>query len=97
MSLMTFEEFSASLAGGEPPDGLSPTLRALWFDGKGNWADAHAVAQDIETEAGARIHAYLHRKEGDLANARYWYRRAGRTPDDGPLEGEWAALVRDFL
>ena len=94
---MTFEEFVSSLAGGAPPDGLAPVLRALWLDGKGDWTAAHAVAQDIATVDGARIHAYLHRKEGDLENAGYWYRRAGRRPIRDSLEEEWTSLVRDLL
>lgn len=97
MALMTFEVFSESLAGAEPPAGLNPPLRALWLDAKGNWVGAHAVAQDIDGAEGARIHAYLHRKEGDADNARYWYRQAGRTPVTGSLSDEWAALVDGHL
>lgn len=96
-ALMTFEEFSASLTGGDPPAGLDPGLRALWLDGNGDWAGAHGVAQDIGGDEGARIHAYLHRKEGDADNARYWYRHAGQTPVTGSLMDEWAALVRELL
>ena len=47
--------------------------------------------------AGAWVHAYLHRKEGDLANADYWYRRAGQPACDGPLDDEWAAIVETLL
>src|SRR5262245_57930730 len=95
---MTFDEFRASLkSDGEPPAGLSAPLRALWLDGKGDWAAAHGTVDDLETKAAARVHAYIHRKEGDLDNARYWYRRAGATPVTESLEREWEQLVRTML
>ena len=37
------------------------------------------------------------RKEGDLDNARYWYRQAGRPPFEGSLADEWSTLARDLL
>jgi hypothetical protein len=95
---MTFEEFQSSVArDGVPPAGLSAPLRALWLDGKGDWAGAHGAVDSLETKAAAHVHAYIHRKEGDLDNARYWYRRAGATPFSGSLDDEWAALVRRLL
>ena len=39
------------------------------------------------------VHAFLHRKEGDLSNAGYWYRRAVREPHKGPLEDEWREIA----
>ena len=57
---------------------LSPLLLALWHDAKGDWDGAHRVAQDVDGENAAWVHAYLHRKEGDASNADYWYRRARR-------------------
>ena len=94
---MTFEELSASLAGDAPPPGMPPAVCALWRDAKGDWAGAHEIAQDIGTPAGSIIHAYLHRKEGDLGNAQYWYRHARRAPATGPLADEWKALVEELL
>ena len=95
---MTFLEFRASLSSGdEPPAQLSAPLRALWLDGKGDWAAAHGTVDDLETKTAARVHAYVHRKEGDLDNARYWYRRAGATPFTGSLDEEWSELVRTLL
>jgi hypothetical protein len=95
---VTFDEFRASLAADtEPPAGLTAPLRALWLDGKGDWAAGHLTVNDLETRDAARVHAYIHRKEGDLDNARYWYRRAGVTPSAESLESEWAALVRALL
>jgi hypothetical protein len=97
ISTVTYDQFSASLKHDEPPVGLPPGLRALWLDAKGGWHAAHEVAQEIETIEGARIHAYLHRKEGDVGNAHYWYRHAAREPVTGSLDREWTDLVRDLL
>ena len=97
---MRFEAFKSSASGGQaaaPPSDLSPELRALWLDGSGDWDAAHQLADHIGGTHGARIHAYLHRKEGDLGNARYWYRQAGRPPFEGSLDDEWTALAREFL
>ena len=94
---VTFEEFRTSLAEQDPPAGLAPVARALWLDGKGNWAAAHDLASEIDTRDGARLHAYLHRKEGDIDNAHYWYRQARQTPASGSLDDEWQSLVREFL
>lgn len=94
---MTHQEFKNSLQQTIPPGGLSPHLEALWFDAKGKWHEAHTVAQDIETTDGWWIHAYLHRKEGDEGNARYWYARAGKKFPKSTLEDEWEELVAYFL
>ncbi len=94
---MTFPEFEHSLTLKTAPADLSPALLALWHDGAGNWQRAHEVAQDIDDETGSWVHAYLHRKEGDEGNARYWYRRAGVTPASGPLDREWRAIVEALL
>lgn len=80
----------------EPPE-LGPALRALWWDGKGDWNRAHAAAQEGDGEDCAWVHAYLHRKEGDLPNARYWYSRAGKPAPAGSLDEEWANLVGSLL
>jgi hypothetical protein len=94
---VSVQSFVDSLQAGEPPADLSPALVALWHDGRGDWHRAHEVAQDIHDRTGSWVHAYLHRKEGDLANARYWYTRAGVTPASGPLEDEWRAIVEALL
>jgi hypothetical protein len=93
---MTFEEFKSTLAGTAPP-AVAPTLEALWHDARGDWVTAHRTAQDVEDSTGAWVHAYLHRKEGDLANARYWYRRAGQPEATDPLDAEWARIVAALL
>jgi hypothetical protein len=94
---MTLDDFKNTLKAAEPPAGLSPALTALWHDGKGDWDGAHRVAQDIDSADGSWIHAYLHRKEGDVSNAGYWYRRAGKPAARGPLEKEWAEIVTALL
>lgn len=94
---MTLEELKATLNGPAPPAGISPAVVALWHDARGDWDAAHRVAQDIEGETGAWVHAYLHRKEGDIGNAGYWYRRAGRAPVSGPLELEWNDIATALL
>lgn len=86
--------FRASLAGAAPPEGLGPAAQALWWDARGDWERAHSCVQASEDKDAAWVHAYLHRKEGDLDNAGYWYRRAGRPVATGPLDVEWDALVR---
>lgn len=71
-------------------------LKALWWDAKGDWDRAHRIAQDDPTPEGSRVHAYLHRKEGDLWNADYWYSRAGINRPELSLEKEWESLVVRF-
>lgn len=88
--------FKASLGGETPPD-LFPPLVALWHDAKGDWNAAHDVLQNENSGAGAWVHAFLHRKEGDASNAAYWYRRAGKPIANGPLEAEWEALAEALL
>ena len=94
---MTVEQLKATLADATPPPHLRPALLALWHDGRGDWDAAHRVAQDVETDEGSWVHAYLHRKEGDLGNAAYWYRRANRAVASGSLETEWAHIVAALL
>jgi hypothetical protein len=94
---MTIEEIRSSLRDPEPPAGLSESLRALWHDGHGDWKTAHRIAQDVDDETGAWVHAYLHRKEGDLGNAGYWYRRAGQPVAVDDLESEWSRIVSALL
>lgn len=95
---MTLEEFRASLTTPEPPPALDCALQALWWEAQGHWDRAHECAQvnDADPRA-AWVHAYLHRNEGDLANAAYWYRRAGRPVAHDALEAEWLAIAAELL
>lgn len=94
---MTLDDFRASLDAGEPPPGLAAPLVALWHDARGDWDRAHRAVMDAKGEAAAWVHAYLHRKEGDLDNARYWYRLAKRPAAEGALEDEWTAIAVALL
>ena len=94
---MTLEQFRTSLTQKSAPAALSRPLRAMWEDAKGNWNDAHAIAQEIDDSMGSWIHAYLHRKEGDLGNAGYWYGRAGKPVARETLDEEWERIVSALL
>jgi hypothetical protein len=94
---MNIDEFKNTLKGDVPPVDLSLALQALWWEARGDWDKAHELAQTREDAEGNWVHAYLHRREGDVGNAGYWYRRAGRPIENGALEMEWAAIVRALL
>ncbi len=94
---MKSQEFRQSLKESEPPGGLPPLLQALWWDAKGDWGRAHEIAQDIQSSDAAWVHAYLHRKEGDAANAGYWYRQAGRPPCTSETAAEWLTIADHLL
>ena len=94
---MNPDKFRASLKLDEAPLGMGAPLTALWWDAKGDWAKAHECAQQSESPDHAWVHAYLHRKEGDIDNARYWYGRAGRSVFSGSLEEEWKEIAKELL
>jgi hypothetical protein len=77
--------------------GLSIPLKALLLDARGDWEAAHVALQDDDSQAAAWVHAYLHRKEGDAANARYWYNRAARAFPKMPLPAEWEEIATVLL
>ena len=95
--IMTLAEFKASLKLMEPPDVKVVLLTALWYDAKGEWDRAHEISQSIHTVRGSWVHAYLHRKEGDVANAAYWYTRAGKDMPLMKLEDEWEKIASILL
>ena len=94
---MNFADFKSSLNSDNAPEGLSPVLLALWYDGKNDWERSHNIAQDIHTNEGSWVHAYLHRKEGDPGNAAYWYRKAGKQVPAVSLAKEWEDMVKVLL
>src|SRR6187402_199706 len=94
---MNLTEFKASLKSEQPDSHLSVQLKSLWYDGKGEWHQAHAQVDHLDDQASAWVHAYLHRKEGDIGNADYWYRKAKRIRPNVSLEEEWEQLVVEFL
>jgi hypothetical protein len=90
--------FTASLDAADPPPGLSQPLIALWHAAKGEWDAAHQIAQAREGDpAHDWVHAHLHRVEGDLGNAGYWYRRAGKPMPKDDLAAERDAIVAALL
>jgi hypothetical protein len=91
------DDLIASLSDPEPPSGLPQLLRALWLAASGDWEGAHVIAQEQRGPAAAWVHAYLHRKEGDTANAAYWYDKAGRPAFVGDLDDEWEIITRSLL
>jgi hypothetical protein len=94
---MTAEQFTDSLNEASPPSSLSHPLQALWWDAKGDWSRAHGLVDELETQDGMAVHAYLHRREGAASNAEYWYRLAGAQFRRTTLEAEWTALVEGLL
>jgi hypothetical protein len=95
--VVTFEDFKASTGQASPPAGLSVSLQALWWAGKDDWDKAHRLVREAGGADAAWVHAYLHRVEGDLPNARYWYRQARREPATEAFNVEWAAIARQML
>ena len=93
---MDLSAFRATLDGAEPP-ACRLALQALWHAAKGDWERAHELTNDTAGQAGAWVHAYLHRVEGDLSNADYWYARANRPRPSGATEQEWDTLVAELL
>ena len=95
---MDLSEFKQSLSADAPPVEICDlALLALWHAAKDNWCRAHELAQADKGEIGAWVHAYLHRVEGDLSNARYWYRRANKQACRGELATEWDKIATALL
>ena len=95
---MTLDYFKKSVASDEQaPAELEDALKALWHDAKGDWERAHDLAQSAGNSNGDWVHAYLHRVEGDLGNASYWYNRIGKPRFEGSLKSEWASIVESLL
>ena len=94
---MNFDSFSALIKEESVPKELSDSLLALWYDAKDNWEKAHSIAQQVPDPEGAWVHAYLHRVEGDLSNAEYWYKRANQPVCQDKLSEEWESITRSIL
>ncbi|MBC6474501.1 MAG: hypothetical protein GDA48_18230 [Hormoscilla sp. GM102CHS1] len=91
---MTLTEF-AQLP--QNPSSLPPALQALWYDRRGNWDCAHEIVQDANDLDSAWVHAYLHRQEGDLNNARYWYHHSRQPFFTSDLKSEWEHIASNLL
>ncbi|WP_088891067.1 hypothetical protein [Leptolyngbya ohadii] len=95
---MTFEEFLRSIQeADQPPIALSIPLQALWYDRRAGWQRAHTFLGDETQPDHAWVHAYLHRREGDLDNARYWYRKAKQPECTADLDREWQTIAQSLL
>lgn len=94
---MTPAAYKESLTQAQPPPGISVALQALWWARKGDWDKAHKLVMDEGSRDAAWVHAYLHRIEGDLPNAHYWYRQAAKPAAEDALEGEWSAITEALL
>ena len=90
---MTPEELHAAP---EAPD-KGAAIEALWWAARDDWIHAHDAAQAGHDAPAAWVHAYLHRVEGDLENAEYWYARAGKPVATVPLDQEWRAIAAALL
>ena len=92
-----YDHFESTLQQPEPNPEWPESLKSLWYDAKGDWESSHNIAQDLHTETGSWIHAYLHRKEGDEFNAGYWYRRANRDFPTISLNEEHRVITESTL
>jgi hypothetical protein len=95
--VVNMAEFKSSLSGAAPAPQLNAPLAALWWAAKDGWDQAHKLVQDEATADAAWVHAYLHRVEGDLGNAGYWYRQAGKPVAKDSLESEWERITAALL
>ncbi len=71
-------------------------IKALNLDAGGDWDASHRIVQQNFSMEACWIHAYLHRKEGDLGNAGYWYSRANQEISKQRLEEEWN-IIFDYI
>ena len=94
---MDYRTFKASINHDAPPEGIERALQALWHQAKGDWHEAHRLAQAQDDQIGAWVHAFLHRVEGNIGNAGHWYSRAGKTHSSAPLNEEWEEIVSAIL
>ncbi|MCA1436594.1 hypothetical protein I6F33_26985 [Bradyrhizobium sp. BRP20] len=90
-------DFIASISGAAPAPDLNAPLAGLWWAAKGDWDRAHTIVQAESSREAAWVHAYLHRVEGDLGNAGYWYRQAGQPAAKDSLEAEWERIAATLL
>ena len=93
---MNLAAFKESLLKDYPPES-SIYILALWFDAKGRWNKSHELIQEVEDKDAAWIHAYLHRKQGDISNADYWYNRAGKKRPSISVDEESEVLIAKML
>ena len=94
---MKYNDFIKLTRESKPSDELSGIHLALWYAAKDNWDMAHNITQDINTELASWIHAYLHRVEGDIGNADYWYNCARKKPFSKSFKAELDDIIRSVF
>jgi hypothetical protein len=94
---VTYDEFIPTIENSEPPPSLPLFMQSLWWDAKGDWHKAHSLIDSLDDRNSCWVHAYLHREEGDISNANYWYRRAGKQNPGVNLQDEWNAISMELL
>lgn len=97
MKPTNYTDFQNTLEFNFPQNDWPEALKSLWYEARGDWEASHNIAQDIHSELGSWIHAYLHRKEGDEWNSKYWYRQANRPFSKLTLDEEFKELVEFVL
>ena len=95
--MIRFEELLSWKETGSFPDDIPPLLQALLLESAGDWESAHRIAQNEPSIDGSWVHAYLHRVEGDLGNASYWYRSAEKSLPEISLDEEWEYIAMALL
>lgn len=95
--MIDVNDFKLAIRDAHLPAGLPLHVQALWYDGACDWKTAHDLIDQLTDQRSAHIHAYLHRKEGDIWNADYWYKKAGKTRPQVSLAEEWDMLVQEYL
>ena len=94
---MNLSVFKESLSSGAPSDLLSVYAKALWYDAKGDWKKAHSLVDSLNDKNASWVHAYLHREEGDISNADYWYYKAGKKRPQISFQEEWEQIAEALL
>ena len=94
---MNYENFIKTLKNNQYPTGLSESMQAMWYAKKGAWDKAHQIAQNITTNIGSWIHAYLHRVERDNFNANYWYNKANIKPISTSFDEEAKQIILHII
>nr|WP_294905045.1 hypothetical protein [uncultured Lacibacter sp.] len=94
---MNYDQFLQSIQTKQLPKGISIYLTAMWYDGCEQWDKAHNCVDSLSDATACWVHAYLHRKEGDIWNADYWYSRAKKERPSVSLQNEWATIVKALL
>jgi len=96
---MNSEDLINSVKQETEPDFTNDTQRCLWLAGAGKWDQSHDIVESLPEPGASWIHAMLHREEGDLGNAGYWYHRADKPmpPKGIGIKEEWVQIAKALL